>query len=711
MKHQPSTQWFDRSSYPYTDLVSNIRERYSVTELEYDDTLDQIISLLAEAKVNQEVAVVTVLRNVQTEAELQVRILENKFGSSVLKLYNAALQLDSISKALDRGDLRESASNRQLDFSRILITMVDDVRVIVIHLVELLVRLRKAKYLPEEQTKRLAKLVLSVYTPLANKLGIWRLKWELEDLAFKYLNRKEFDRIARFLDERRIEREKYIDQVVTELQQLMIKLNITAVVYGRAKHLYGIWKKLNRKSLNFEELFDVSAVRILVCDVSSCYEALGAVHSNWPSINNEFDDYIAAPKANGYQSLHTAVVGPNLKVVEVQIRTKQMHRDCEFGVAAHWKYKEQQKSSSYQDEKVALLRNLLDWKDEVSGAFQMEPTTAQDIDDKVIFVFTPTGNVVELPKGATAIDFAYAIHTEVGHRCRGANVNGRIVPLTYALKNGDWVEIRTAKSGGPSRDWLSTQQRFVVSARARRCIRRWFKQEEYGRYLAQGKVILERELARNNVSKLNMDKLASANGFKTSNDLFTAIGMKELKPFHAISDLLKSNSDAENIQEVEVIDQRRSENTLPSISIHGISNLLTHKASCCGPLPGDDVVGYVTVASGITIHKASCKNIEYMLKNNPNRKISVSWEVDEKNSHPVNIALDVEGHATLVQEVSNLLEKLRVKITAMNVGKLKLRELGKVHLTVEVGSTNELQRVIRRLSSIDRVIKVKRIVD
>ena len=711
MKHQQSTQWFDRSSYPYTDLVSNIRERYSVTELEYDDTLDQIISLLAEAKVDQEVAVVTVLRNVQTEAELQVRILENKFGSSVLKLYNAALQLDSISKALDRGDLRESASNRQLDFSRILITMVDDVRVIVIHLAELLVRLRKAKYLPEEQTKRLAELVLSVYTPLANKLGIWRLKWELEDLAFKYLNRKEFDRIARFLDERRIEREKYIDQVVTELQQLMKKLNITAVVYGRAKHLYGIWKKLNRKSLNFEELFDVSAVRILVSDVSSCYEALGAVHSSWPSINNEFDDYIAAPKANGYQSLHTAVVGPNLKVVEVQIRTKQMHRDCEFGVAAHWKYKEQQKSSSYQDEKVALLRNLLDWKDEVSGAFQMEPTTAQNIDDKVIFVFTPTGNVVELPKGATAIDFAYAIHTEVGHRCRGANVNGRIVPLTYALKNGDWVEIRTAKSGGPSRDWLSTQQRFVVSARARRCIRKWFKQEEYGRYLAQGKVILERELARNNVSKLNMDKLASANGFKTSNDLFTAIGMKELKPFHAISDLLKSNSDAENIQEVEVIDQRRSENTLPSISIHGISNLLTHKASCCGPLPGDDVVGYVTVASGITIHKASCKNIEYMLKNNPNRKISVSWEVDEKNSHPVNIALDVEGHATLVQEVSNLLEKLRVKITAMNVGKLKLRELGKVHLTVEVGSTNELQRVIRRLSSIDSVIKVKRIVD
>ncbi len=676
---------------------------------QFDSTLEQIMSLLAEAEVDEDVATVAILRNLRNDSGLQLEKIEELFGTSVRKLYSGTLQLDSISEALNRGDLQDSTPRRRIDFSRILIAMVDDVRVIVIHLTELLVRMRQASQLPAAQSENLSTLVLSVYTPLANKLGIWRLKWELEDLSFKYLNRAEFDRIARYLDERRVERENYVRQFVMLLKDLMEKLNIRATVSGRAKHLYGIWRKLNQKGLTFENLFDVSAVRILVNDVAACYEALGAVHATWSSINDEFDDYIAMPKSNGYQSLHTAVIGPDSKVVEVQIRTERMHHDCEFGVAAHWKYKENSSSAAYQDEKVALLRNLLDWKHEVSGVLQSEHAKFQDITADVIYVFTPAGDAVELPAGSTPIDFAYAIHTEVGHRCRGAKINGKIVPLTYSLRSGDWVEIRTVKTGGPSRDWLILQNKFVNSVRARRNIRRWFKHEEYGRYLAQGKATLEKELTRHHITKVNMDKLAAENGFQNSNEFFTAIGMRELKPFHAISGLIKRDFNHEKIQEIEIKRHRTSDVTLPALSIQGVSNVLTNHASCCQPLPGDDVIGYVTVKRGITIHKDGCKNIQHMLVNHPDRRISVKWQVGSETKQPVEFVLEVDGHPSLLQDISAAMDNLNLKITAVNVGRLKINESGTIHLTVELGSTSQLQSVLRKLSNVDRVLKVSRV--
>ena len=711
MQSSPLKQWFDSSNGSFAALISEACERHADDNFEFDAALDQLMALLAEAEVDRDVATVAVLRNLRADSQLQPERIEKLFGTSVKKLYLGTLQLDSISKALDRGDLQDSTPKRRIDFSRILIAMVDDVRVIVIHLAELLVRMRQAHQLPESESRNLSMLVLSAYTPLANKLGIWRLKWELEDLSFKFLNRTEYDRIVWYLNERRVERENYVNQFVILLNELMEKLNIKATVSGRAKHLYGIWRKMNQKGLNFEDLCDVSAVRILVDDVAACYEALGAVHATWPSINDEFDDYIAMPKPNGYQSLHTAVIGPDSKVAEVQIRTAKMHHDCEFGVAAHWKYKENSSSTSYQDEKVALLRNLLDWKHEISGALELEPAKSQEVAADYIYVFTPAGNVVELPHGSTPIDFAYAIHTEVGHRCRGAKVNGGIVPLTCSLKTGDWVEIRTAKTGGPSRDWLILQNKFVSSARARRCIRRWFKHEEYGRYLAQGKAVLEKELARHHIAKVNMDKLAADNGFQSSSDFFTAIGLKELKPFHAISGLIKRDSIDEQIKEIEVRRQRTSNVSLPTLSIQGVSNLLTSHASCCRPLPGDDVTGYVTVTRGITIHKSNCNNIKRMLADYPDRRISVSWENVGKTRQPIEFTLEVEGHPTLLQDISNTVDSLGLKISAVNIGRLKVGQLGKIHLTVEIGSADELRKVLRNLSNVDRVLKVSRNTD
>ena len=711
MQPVPLRQPFDSLIGSHAAQLVEIYGANTVDPSEFDRNLEQIMSLLAEAAVDEDAAVVAVLRNLRNDSELLPEEIEVRFGISVRKLYSGTLQLDSISEALNRGDLQDSTPKRRIDFSRILIAMVDDVRVIVIHLTELLVRMRQASQLPAAQSENLSALVLSVYTPLANKLGIWRLKWELEDLSLKYLNRAEFDRIVRYLDERRVERENYVSQFMMLLEDLMEKLNIRATVSGRAKHLYGIWRKLNQKGLNFENLFDVSAVRILVNDVAACYEALGAVHATWPSINDEFDDYIAMPKSNGYQSLHTAVIGPDSKVVEVQIRTESMHHDCEFGVAAHWKYKENSSSAAYQDDKVALLRNLLDWKHEVSGVLQSENSRFQGIAADVIYVFTPAGNVVELPAGSTPIDFAYAIHTEVGHRCRGAKVNGKIVPLTYSLQSGDWAEIRTAKTGGPSRDWLILRNKFVRSSRAERSIRRWFRHEEYGRYLVQGKAALEKELNRNHITKVNMDRLAAENGFQNSSDFFAAIGMRELKLAHAVSGLIKRDANDQEIQDIEIKHHRTSDVTLPALSIQGVSNVLTNHASCCQPLPGDDVIGYVTVARGITIHKDGCKNIERMLENHPDRRVSVSWQDDSDAKQPVEFALKVDGHPSLLQDISLATDKLGLKITAVNVGRLKINESGTIHLTVEIGTSRELQSVLRRLSNVDRVLKVSRVLN
>ena len=701
-------RWHRADTCVGRDVVAEVCTTYGsdLTELRIGPF--EVIALLVEAEADWEMAVVAVLRGVRSNVEPNMERIGKRFGIAIRQLYEGALQLDSISLAVERGEIRFQSTSRKIDLSRILVAMVDDPRVVVIHLAELLSKMREVGKLPETERKAMAVQMLSVYTPLANKLGIWRLKWELEDLSFKYLNRSEFDRIARQVDERRVEREKYIVAFVAELQALMNRSNIKATVNGRAKHLYGIWNKMQIKGVNLENLFDVRAVRILVHDIASCYLALGAVHASWMAVEGELDDYIAVPKSNGYRSLHTAIQGPDDKVVEVQIRTVEMHNDCEFGVAAHWKYKESVKSSGYQDRKVKLLRQILEWKEEIIESMNVESEQVDEASE-IVYAFTPAGNVIELPLGATPIDFAYAVHTEVGHRCRGAMVNGRIVPLTYVLRNGDWVEIRTVKSGGPSRDWLNANEGFTVTSRAQGRIRRWFKLEEYGRYQTQGKLLLEKELNRHGLSKINLEKLAIDNGFRHSQDLLAAIGMKELKPTHAVASLIPKPPEEESLVAVESKPHRDKETVTLPLSVLGVENLLTRYASCCGPLPGDDVIGYVTVSRGITIHRPNCRNIKRMLEINPERLVAVEWEADKLSKRPVDIEMVVEGHPDLLQDITTAITQLGMELLAVNAVRIKHQELGKIYLSLEVADTEDLKKTLMRLRGIDRVLKVNRV--
>lgn len=687
------------------NLIGEVCSQFTAESLVDDHELVNVVALLMQNDVDGDTISVSVLRGLRKTLTIRQEQIRKKLQSSVAELYQGTEKLDAISINFGRGQVQTSASNKKIDFSRILVAMVDDPRVVVIQLAELLVQMREAKHLPVEQRQSLAKQVTAIYTPLANKLGMWRFKWELEDLSFKYTNRTEFDRIARQLDGRRTEREAFIHSFVYQVQSLMDKSNIDAEVNGRAKHVYGIWRKLNQKGMQFDHLFDVRAVRILVDDIASCYAALGAVHASWSAVDGEFDDYIAVPKPNGYRSLHTAIYGPDSKIVEVQIRTRQMHNDCEFGVAAHWIYKEDAKSAPYQERKIRLLRQLMAWKDEVANGGPSEPDDAEGEMPPNTYVFTPAGKVVELPAYSTPIDFAYSIHTEVGHRCRGAIVNGRMVPLTHVLNTGDWVEIQTVKSGGPSRDWLTSQYKFVVSARAKACIRRWFKLEEYGRYEAQGRAILDKEVAKHGLSKVNYDRLALANGYKNSQVFLAAIGMKELKLAHAIVSLVEQTPVDQEIK----LSKRPVESDSPPLSIFGVGNLLTNHASCCGPLPGDDVIGYVTVSRGITIHKRNCGNIRRMLETHPDRLVPVDWEYDRLLKHPVDIELLVEGHSKLLQEITATTSDMGVNLIALNTTRVKQNDIGKISLTVEISTADELKNVLARLRGIDQVIRARRV--
>ena len=687
------------------NLIDEIRSKCTTESIAHQRGLEDIVSLLMENEVDRDTIAVSVLRGLRNSLTISNEQIRKKFKPSVADLYQGAEKLDAISFNIGTGRVQSSASNKQIDFSRILVAMVDDPRVVVIHLAELLVQMREAKLLSEEEQRSLAKQVVTIYTPLANKLGMWRFKWELEDLSFKYTNRTEFNRIARQLDGRRIEREEFINLFVDQLQILMDKSNISAQVNGRAKHVYSIWQKLNQKGMQLNHLFDVRAVRILVDDIASCYAALGAVHASWSAVNNEFDDYIAVPKPNGYRSLHTAIYGPDSKIVEVQIRTKQMHNDSEFGVAAHWIYKEDSKSGLYQEGKIRLLRQLMAWKDEVTDVYSSQTDESSSNLLANTYVFTPAGKVVELPANSTPIDFAYSIHTEVGHRCRGAIVNGRMVPLTHVLGTGDWVEIQTVKSGGPSRDWLTSQHKFAVSAKARACIRRWFKLEEYGRYEAQGRTILDKEIAKHGLSKVNYEKLALANGYKNSQVFLAAIGMKELKPAHAIVSLTEQTPVDQEIK----LPKRSAELDTPPLSISGISNLLTNHASCCGPLPGDDVIGYVTVSRGITIHKRDCGNIARMLEMHPERLVPVDWEFDRLSKYSVDIELYVEEHSKLLQEITATTSEMGINLIALNTTHIKQNNIDRISLTVEISTADEVRNLLARLRGMSQVIRARRV--
>ena len=550
--------------------------------------------------------------------------LEAEFGSGVRVLVLGISRMEQIRQFSDMPTQQQGPSgSAQLEnLRKMLLAMVEDIRVVLIKLALRTQTLRNLSGASAEQQTRIAQETQSIFAPLANRLGVWQLKWELEDLAVRHLEPERYKKVARLLDERRVDREQYIAAFLAVLQAELDKAGIAAQVTGRPKHIYSIINKMKRKQLDFDQLYDVRAVRILVDDVKDCYAALGVVQSLWPPIPGEFDDYIARPKSNNYRSLHTAVIGPRGLAVEVQIRTHEMHQSSELGVAAHWRYKEGAKSDAKFDEQIVWLRQILEWKSEV--ATQDDTQFKNELFGEQVYVFTPQGKVIDLPRGATPVDFAYTLHTDLGHRTRGAKVNGSIVPLNTKLQNGQRVEILTIKLGAPSRDWLNPSLGYLQSSRARARVRNWFNNQNIADSIAQGRALLDKELHRLGVGDINQERLAQRLDYHKLDDFFAALG-RNLVTQRCIAQAIQSELPGKTIS---VPVQARTGNTRVSkaqITVGGVNNLMTKNAQCCKPEQTDVIVGYITRDRGITIHKQGCTFLSRLAETRPERVLTAQW--------------------------------------------------------------------------------------
>jgi len=594
---------------------------------------------------------------------------------------------------------------------RMLLTIIDDVRVVPVMLADRLQLLRELKSEDVPDRRMIARETLELFSPLANRLGIWQLKWELEDLSLRFIEPEVYRDLAGRLAERRADREAFIDSFISQLQELLQQVGITAQVYGRPKHIYSIWKKMARKDLELEQIFDIRAVRILTTDVADCYGALGVVHTRWRHIAGEFDDYIATPKENNYQSIHTAVIGPGGKVVEVQIRTREMHEYNELGVAAHWRYKEDVADNAL-DRKIQWLRQLLEGKDSESDTGSLLERYQSELFEERVYVFTPKGNVIDLPVGSTALDFAYAIHSEVGHHCRGARVNGRIVQLSRPLQSGEQVEVLTVKTGGPSRDWLSPHLGYVVTAKARNRIQHWFREQDHDNNVQAGRQALSRELDRVGLLDVKHEKLAQALHLRKVDDLYAGLGRGDLKLSQALAPLrsrLQARKQAEEVpQPVLEKSVSRERQPVSGMRVHGVGNLLNYMAKCCHPVPGDPIVGHITQGHGVAVHRQDCGNLVHIRNQTPERLIEVDWGQESPDVFPVDIEITAYDRTGLLRDISTTLADDGFNVLGVNTRSDKRSNLAYMTLTAEVDGLESLHRMIARVAAIPNIAEVRR---
>jgi len=588
---------------------------------------------------------------------------------------------------------------------RLLLAIVRDLRVVFVLLARQLARMRAAAALPPEQAAALARLTRDIHAPLANRLGIWQLKWELEDLAFRFLQPETYRRIAKLLDERRTDRESFIRESLDELQRALEAAGIHAELAGRPKHIYSIWKKMQRKSLDFSDLYDIRAVRVLVDTITDCYAALGVVHARWPHLPGEFDDYIARPKANGYQSLHTAVLGPEGKTLEVQIRTHEMHRANELGVAAHWRYKEGGSSDAEFEAKIAWMRKLLEPRGEDDSALAAELHT-ELLEDRV-YLLTPKGEVFDLARGATVLDFAYLVHTEVGHRCRGAKVNGRIVPLTFQPQSGDRVEILTAKVAEPSRDWLSPHHGYLNTARAKDKVRAWFRRIAHDANLAVGRSMFERELKRLALSGADVSKLPAHFHLQTHDELLIALALGEVTPGQ-IARVVQESAQPP-APPPPPVSARPVTLDHSALSIEGIGNLLTTLARCCQPLPGDPVRGFITKGRGVSVHRGDCGSLARLARRDPDRVIEVSWGSAAAQAYEVDIELRGYDRKGLQKDVTGVVSNAGTYIIASSSRLIAHAGEVEMRFTLRVRDFEQLSTLLGKLLALPNVVDVRRV--
>ncbi len=670
-----------------------------------------VAAILADVGMDSVTLAAALLHDVAEDTEVTLEDIENTFGKEVASLVDGVTKLSQVDQYAS-SSAREGKNVQQAEnLRKMFLAMINDVRVIIIKLADRLHNMRTLGSLSPAKQKRIATETMEIYAPLANRLGIWQVKWELQDLAFRYLEPDVYQELASRLRQRRMEREKQVKQVVVILEREMKKARIPADVTGRPKHLYSIWRKMQRKGVDFSQIYDVQGVRIIVKELGQCYQALGIVHSLWRPIPQEFDDYIANPKDNMYRSLHTAVIGPRGRPLEVQIRTREMHRTAEYGIAAHWRYKEPNSRRDVEFEnKIAWLRQLMDWRQEIQDAEDFVNSMKTDVFQDRVYVFTPAGDIIDLPAGATPIDFAYAIHTEVGHRCRGARVNGRLVGLDYQLKTGDQVEIITAKRGGPSRDWVNPDLGYVVTTRARNKIRVWFKKQNRQENITLGREMLERELRRLNIEQ-KLEWIADLFDMDLD-DLLAAIGYGDVT-LHQVVGQITNKRYGEDREELplsgEPLERKPMVIMSDSINVLGIDGVMATPARCCNPLPGDEIVGYITRGRGITVHRRDCPNVKAIQEREPDRLINVEWTQVAAQQYPVRIKVSAYDRSGLLHDVSALLAAENVNILESKTSVNSKNHIAEISATLEINGIIQLSRLLAKIERLPTILEARRI--
>ena len=667
----------------------------------------RVAIILASMQLDPDTLAAALLHDVIEDTESSKGDLEREFGPRVATLVEGVTKLSRIHWTGD-GDNAEERASRELDrqaenLRKMFLAMADDVRVVLIKLADRLHNMRTLAAVPPASQQRIARETMDIYAPLANRLGIWHIKSELEDLAFRYLDPQGFHALNRSLERRGTDRERYIQLVKEQITAALAVEGITADISGREKHMYSISKKMLRKDASFDEIYDVMGIRIIVDEKKDCYGALGVIHSLWRPIPSEFDDYIANPKESMYQSIHTAVLGPEGHPIEIQIRTHEMHHVSEYGIAAHWRYKEGRRVDANVEAKVAWLRQLMDWRDEVVDAQEFVESLKSDVFREMIYVFTPRGDIVELPAGATPVDFAYRIHTDVGHQCVGAKVNDQLVSLDYKLQNGQVVRIMTSKTKvGPSRDWLMPSSGYVLTASAREKIRQWFRRQERDENVAQGRDILERELRRIGIDARIDDIAHKFPSYQRVEDFLAAVGYGAISPQQIATRLVEN-------REPEVLAPPSTHEThspiATNLQVMGVGDLYTRLAACCKPVYGDEIVGYVTRGRGITVHRGDCHNMKNV--DEDGRKVQVSWGEQLARSYPVAVRLEAWDRVGLLRDVTALVADEKVNMLSVLTSVHDDRTVT-VLMTVEVDSVKQLSRVLQKLEAIRDVFDVRR---
>lgn len=677
-----------------------------------------VAHILADMNLDAEAVAAALMHDTLEDTSLTLEDLRAEFGANVAMLVDGVSKLTNLPINVPQHEKDARKQGREMEYIRkMLLAMGDDVRVVLVKLADRLHNMRTLGFMTSAKQAEIAKETMDIFAPLANRLGIWQIKWELEDLSFRYLHPEEYKQIASNVQERRVDREAYLQDVITRLREELVKNGIeTPTITGRPKHIYSIYSKMERKDLTFDQIFDVRAVRVIVHTIPECYLVLGVVHNLWRPIPSEFDDYIAAPKDNFYQSLHTAVHDAKGQTVEVQIRTWDMHEHAEYGIAAHWRYKEG-RSRSTDDEyerRLSYLRRLMEFGPEMGDdAESFVDTIKSDVFQDRVYAFTPKGDIIDLPAGSTPIDFAYHIHTEIGHRCRGAKVNGRLVNLSYQLKTSDRVEIVTSKRGGPSLDWLNPNLGYVKTNRAQAKIRYWLRKQHREKHLSNGRDVLERELKRLGVlDNMTFDSVGNLFGYSRVDDFLASVGAGDINSAQIANHILEAERKTQATREKEAEDYlpKTQPTLMPSAPINGVNimgagGMLVNLGRCCSPMPGDPIVGYVTRGRGVTVHRANCSNITN--SDESERLIDVTWanvSAEQRFSVPVEIiAYDRSG---LMRDISTVIADAKANMSSAEIA--TRQNIATLQLTLEIGGVEQLTRVLTQLSQVSHVVEVRR---